>query len=333
MIQLKIYNSDELRTWNYFPKMKDPSVLEKSLLRILNEYFGSLNQPTEKEFNIFNQRIANLYFPYYSSSNFYSWGQLPMNYIFNDMVRHIQNLNTKNNFIMTLESIYFDSNSIVRFYNNGNGIEGGFVAYDILTAYLVENYLNSYNFIINNNNGILTIPIPKNGGIIFYIVAVGFNPNYMAKWFCTSENSEDPNALPAQRVRSLTEIVRLKLGSMNTINDDRDLIVYGEYSDARIRNDITMCNTLIDKRYDMEYIRKKSKLDTEIKFGNYALDYNTLDIYDSARPVVMYDYTSPSMEKSQLNLFCQPDCQLDYRLLRKENEMISAYNKRNGIIE
>lgn len=333
MIQLKIYNSDELRSWNYFPKMKDPSVLEKSLLRILNEYFGALNQPTEKEFNIFNQRIANLYFPYYSSSNFYSWGQLPMSYIFNDMVRHIQNLNIKNNFIMTLESIYFDSNSIIRFYNDNGSIEGSFISYDIITAYLVENYLNSYNFIINNNNGIVVFPIPKNNGIIFYIIAVGFGPYYMSKWFCTSENPEDPNALSAQRLRSLTEIVKLKLGSMNTINNDSDLEVYGEFSDARIRNDITMCNTLIDKRYGMENIKKKSKLDTEVKFGNYALDYSTLDTYDMAKPVVMFDYTAPNSDKMQLNLFCQPDYQLDYRILRKENEMISAYNKRNGIVE
>ena len=330
MVQMKIYNSDELRTWNYFPKMKEPAVLEKSLLRILNEYYNISGLPMMKEFNINDPQLFNLCFPYYSSNNFYSWGELPMGYIYNDMVRLIQGIKTNNNFIMTIESIYIDNNSMNRQYNNGGNIESTFVAYEILTAYLVENYMNSYNFIINNNKGILTIPITKEDGIIFYIIAVGFDPLYMAKWFCTSTDPEDPNALPAQRVKSLTTIVKDKLGSMNSVNSDKDLSVYGEYSDARIRNDITMCDTLITNRYSMESIRKKSKNDSsDLKYGNYILDEETLKIYDSAIPAVTYVYTNNNVS-TDINLFNHPYCQLDYRLMKKQNEMITVSQKRNG---
>ena len=86
MIQFKIYNDDKIRHWANFPTLKDPYVLENTLLRIINDLFSSIGLPMEKEFNILNPRLANLYFVYYTSSNFQAWGELPLGYIYNDMV-------------------------------------------------------------------------------------------------------------------------------------------------------------------------------------------------------------------------------------------------------
>ena len=339
MIQFKIYNDDKIRHWANFPTLKDPYVLENSLLRIINELFINLGQPCEKEFNILNPRLANLYFVYYTSSNFQAWGELPLGYIYNDMVRHIQNQNSTSNFIMTLESIFidnisqqqdqnaFDPNSVIRVQPSNNMI------YEIVSSYISENYLNSYNYIVNNNNGILIIMVPTGIGTICYIISVGFDPRSMAKWFCTNSNLNDTNSLPYTRYTSLMSIVSVKLGGFNKsfAPNNPNLIVDLECSDSRVRENINYCQNMI-KGYELSALKKKSVYDTEVKYGNFPIDYNWLSLYDIATPATYHEYISKAQEKLMLTKFNQPcDYRIDYRILKRQNDLIKVEKKRKSI--
>lgn len=331
MIQFKIYNDDKIRRWSNFPTLKDPMVLENTLLRIINELFMFYGQPMEKEFNILNPRLANLYFIYYTSSNFYSWGQLPLGYIYNDMIRHIQNRNTDNNFIMTLESVHFDSSEL-KTIDTGLESQSSSInmAYEIVSSYISENYLNSYNYIINNNNGVMVAIVPNQNGVSCYIVSVGFDPYNMAKWFCTNEILNDINSLPFTRYMSLRSIISVKLASKTFFANDPHIATL-EMSDSRSRENINPCIKLV-QGYNLAALKKKSVYDTEVKYGNYPIDYNWLNIYDTALPAAYYNYTDRKSEKYLLTKFNQPDdYRVDYRILKRQSDLIKIVEKRKEI--
>lgn len=332
MIQFKIYNDDKIRRWSNFPTLKDPMVLENTLLRIINEVFMFYGQPIEKEFNILNPRLSNLYFVYYTSSNFYSWGQLPLGYIYNDMIRHIQNRNTDNNFIMTLESIFFDNSE---FKTSDIGFEipnhSVSVIYEVVSSYISENYLNSYNYIINNNNGVMVAIVPTQNGVICYIISVGFDPNSMSKWFCTSDILNDINSLPFTRYMSLKSIISVKLGIDKTFSTNGISPISLEMYDSRSRENIDQCLKLV-QGYNLASLKKKSVYDTEVKYGNYPIDYNWLNIYDTAFPAAYYNYTDKKSEKYLLTKFNQPDdYRVDYRILKRQADLIKIAEKRKEI--
>lgn len=335
MIQFKIYNDDKIRHWANFPTLKDPYVLENTLLRIINELFSSIGLPMEKEFNILNPRLANLYFVYYTSSNFQAWGELPFGYIYNDMVRHIQNRNTSNNFIMTLESIFIDNTNSQSSYDFNDDIiqPSNSLAYEIVSSYISENYLNSYNYIVNNNNGIMVAMIPTINGTMCYIIAVGFDPLSMSKWFCTKDNLNDVNSLPFARYMSLRSIVSVKLGGFNRVpsSNGLDLAIDVECSDSRVRENINYCVNMLNG-YDISALKKKSIYDTEVKYGNFPIDYNWLSIYDMAVPAAYHNYTDRKQEKFLLTKFNQPcDYRVDYRILKRQNDLIKIAEKRKAI--
>ena len=332
MIQFKIYNDDKIRRWSNFPTLKDPMVLENTLLRIINEMFMFYGQPIEKEFNILNPRLSNLYFVYYTSSNFYSWGQLPLGYIYNDMIRHVQNRNTDNNFIMTLESIFFDNSE---FKTSDIGFEipnhSVSVIYEVVSSYISENYLNSYNYIINNNNGVMVAIVPTQNGVMCYIISVGFDPNSMSKWFCTSDILNDINSLPFTRYMSLKSIISVKLGIDKTFSTNGISPISLEMSDSRSRENIDQCLKLV-QGYNLASLKKKSVYDTEVKYGNYPIDYNWLNIYDVAFPAAYYNYTDKKSEKYLLTKFNQPDdYRVDYRILKRQADLIKIAEKRKEI--
>lgn len=324
MIQFKIYNDDKVRRWSNFPSMKDPLVLENTLLQILNELFLSWGQPIEKEFNILNPRFSNLYAIYYTSSNFQSWGTLPLGYVYNDMIRHIQNRNTSSNFTMTLESITFSSDEIIPLdigFEYQNSVTG--MAYEIVSSYITENYLNSYNYIINNNNGVMVIMVPTIDKVTCYIISVGFDPISMSKWFCTDTTLNNENSLPYTRYSSLKGIVSVKLGKSERVTI--------EMSDSRIREAINPCIRLV-KSYDISLLKKKSIYDTEIKYGNFPIDYNWLSIYDNAVPAAYYAFIDKKSDKYLLTKFNQPDeYRVDYRILKRQNDLIKITEKRKEI--
>lgn len=335
MIQFKIYNDDKIRHWAGFPTLKDPCVLENTLLRIINELFVAIGLPEEKEFNILNPRLSNLYFVYYTSSNFQSWGELPLGYIYNDMVRHIQNRNTSNNFIMTLESIFIDNNNQQSSFDFNDDIimPSNSLAYEIVSSYITENYLNSYNYIINNNNGIMVAMIPTINGTMCYILAVGFDPVSMAKWFCTRDNLNDINSLPFARYMSLRSIVSVKLGGFGKIPSANglDLAIDIECSDSRARENINYCINALNG-YEISALKKKSIYDTEVKYGNFPIDYNWLSVYDIAVPAAYHNYTDRKQEKFLLTKFNQPcDYRVDYRILKRQNDLIKIAEKRKSI--
>jgi len=327
MVQFKIYNDDKIRRYDKFPSMKDPNILELSLLRIINEYLLNFGYQTIDKFNINDPRIANLFFTYYSSSNFYSWGELPMSYIYNDMVRHIKNQNTSNNFIMTLESIYIDANSTNKTYVSSTDIftpNSSYIPYEIISAYISENYLNSYNYIMNNNNGVLVVYIPKaNGSVLAYIIAVGFDPYRMAKWFCTKKSINDINSLPHTRHMSLQSILNVKLGTgLLSVHSDLDLTIYPEFSESRVRENIGVCNDLV-KSLDIFNLNRQSIHDSSIKYGNYVVDENILNIYDQCKPASLFVYEDKKLGTCYLNKFNQyGEYRIDYRLLKHQNDMI-----------
>lgn len=335
MIQFKIYNDDKIRHWANFPTLKDPYVLENTLLRIINELFTSLGQPIEKEFNIHNPRLANLHFVYFTSSNFRAWGELPLGYIYNDMVRHIQNRNTSNNFIMTLESIFIDntnSQASYDYFNDDIIQPSNSLAYEIVSSYISENYLNSYNYIINNNNGILVVMIPTINGTMCYIIAVGFDPMSMAKWFCTKDNLNDVNSLPFARYMSLRSIVSVKLGGFGKVTSSNlDLAIDIECSDSRVRENINYCINMLNG-YEISALKKKSFYDTEVKYGNFPIGYEWLYTYDISSPALYYNYTDRKQEKFLLTKFNQPcDYRVDYRILKRQNDLIKIAEKRKEI--
>lgn len=335
MIQFKIYNDDKIRHWAGFPTLKDPYVLENTLLRIINELFAAMGLPVENEFNILNPRLANLYFVYYTSSNFQAWGELPLGYIYNDMVRHIQNRNTSNNFIMTLESIFIDNVAQQSSFDFNDDIvmPSNSLAYEIVSSYITENYLNSYNYIINNNNGIMVAMIPTVNGTMCYILGVGFDQSSMAKWFCTKDDLNDINSLPFARYMSLRSIVSVKLGGFGKMpsTNGLDLAIDVECSDSRARENINYCINSLNG-YEISALKKKSIYDTEVKYGNFPIDYNWLSIYDMAVPAAYHNYTDRKQEKFLLTKFNQPcDYRVDYRILKRQNDLIKIAEKRKSI--
>ena len=326
MIQFKIYNDDKIRHWAGFPTLKDPYVLENTLLRIINEFFASMGLPGEGEFNILNPRLSNLHFVYYTSSNFQAWGELPLGYIYNDMIRHIQNRNSSNNFIMTLESIFIDNRSAQNSFDMSNDTvsPSNSMAYEIISSYVSENYLNSYNYIVNNNNGVMVAMIPTISGTMCYIIAVGFEPYSMAKWFCTKDNLNDVNSLPFTRQMSLKSIVSVKLRGS-------DIAIDVECSDSRVKENINYCTNML-RNYEISVLKKKSMYDTEVKYGNFPIDYNWLSVYDVVAPATYYNYVDKRQEKFLLTKFNQPcDYRVDYRILKRQNDLIKIAEKRKEI--
>lgn len=323
MIIFKVFNDDKIRRWSNFPTMKDPYVLENTLLRIINELLVINGERPELSFNILDPKIANMYFTYFTSSNFNAWGLLPLSYIYNDMVRHIQNQNTSNNFIMTLESVFFNSFSL-------KGYDGIPVnkAYEIVSSYISENYMNSYNLMTGSNNGIMIAMVPSADGITFYILAVGFDPYYMAKWYCTNESINYMYSLPYSRYTSLRRIV---FSSTEVyIRDSGVTNPALEMSDSKVREDINGCNKLI-KSYELNCLRRKSPYDTEIKYGNFPLDYNILSIYDSCIPATYMNYNDGKSD-TILTRFNQPEEYIaDYRILKRQNDLIKVIEKRKKI--
>ena len=330
MIHFKIYNDDKIRHWNGFPKLNDPNVLELSLLRIINEYLETLKYPYRfKEFNIHDPALNSILFTYYSSSNFNAWGQLPFGYIYNDMVRHIQNQNTSNNFIMTLESIYFDKKSLYNDYEDSIILSRTDISYEIITSYITENYLNSYKYILNYNNGVLVVVIPKEEGLLAYIIAVGFDPLTMSRWFCTSRNLNNPYSVPYTRYCSLAGLARTKLyrNIKGMAIEGPDSRVMCECAESKILKNINGCQDLV-LSYDIANLRKKSIYDTEVKYGDFPIDYNWLNIYDAVVPAAYFLYTFRSGEKVLLNKFNQPDeYRADYRLLKRQDDIIRIEKK------
>ena len=330
MIHFKIYNDDKIRHWNGFPKLNDPNVLELSLLRIINEYLEAANYPYRfKEFNIHDPALNSILFTYYSSSNFNAWGQLPFGYIYNDMIRHIQNQNTSNNFIMTLESIYIDKFDTIMSSLLTNRSPEDF-AYGLITSYITENYLNSYKYILNYNNGVLVIIIPKEDGLLAYIIAVGFDPFSMSKWFCTNNNFNDPDAIPFARYCSIAGLAKSKVLKDNRNSKyftDDEFKVFCECAESKVQKNIKGCQKLVSS-YDISNLRKKSIYDTEVKYGDYPIDYNWLNLYDVVVPAVYLMHTFKSGEKVLLNRFNQPDdYRADYRLLKKQDDIIKIEKK------
>lgn len=323
MIQFKIYNDDRIRTFHGFPTMKDPNVLENTLLKIINEYCFAYNLPLIDHFDINNPQLANLYFPYYTTSNLYAWGQLPLYYIYNDMIRHIQNQNTSNNFIMTLESIYYDG------YKEQyiNTLSYNYLS-DIASAYITENYLTSYYYMTTNNNGILTIFVPHmDGGGIIYIISVGFSPLSMNKWLCT-----DKGSLVEQRRNSIKGIVSVKSDYYFNLGIyDKNNVIYYEYENGTSRESLDYCSKIV-KKLDISNLRKKSEFDTEIKYGNFPIDYNYLGIYDNAYPIFWmtcinkdtnFVYDKSSNMDANYNL--------DPGLYKFQNNIIKTYEKKKGV--
>ena len=86
MIELKIYNDEKMRKYNNFPSIKDPYILENTLLKILNELYESKNEPLESSFCVNNPHISNTFVTYYTVNNFNIWGLLPIDYIYNDII-------------------------------------------------------------------------------------------------------------------------------------------------------------------------------------------------------------------------------------------------------
>ena len=327
MIQFRIYNDEKTRRWLGFPSMKDPYMLENTLLRIINELFMSMGLPQEREFNILNPRLSNLHFVYYTSSNFHAWGELPLGYIYNDMVRHIQNRNSTNNFTVTIESFFIDNLDCNRWQLMDDGVvqTSGDIAYDIVSSYVSENYLNSYNYMMNNNNGVMVVTIPSvANGTKCFILSVGFDPYSMAKWLCTNDNLNDINSLPFARQMSFKSIASTKINDPNIIFDM-------DCSDSRVRKNINYCIDMV-KKYEISALRKKSIYDTEIKYGNFPIDYNWLSIYDAVTPAVYYNYVDNRQDRFLLTKFNQPcDYRVDYRILKRQNDLIKIAEKRKEI--
>lgn len=313
MVQLKIYNDDRVRKYNYFPTIKDPCILEDTLLRILNEVYVGSGQTKEDKFDINNNHIANTYVSYYTTSNFNIWGQLPMGYVYNDMVRHIQSQNTNKNFIMTLESISIDLDD--DYLSQAASL---YVFYEIVEAYIVENYLVSYNYMINNANGVMVVYIPKPQGMLAYIVSVGFNPISMSKWYSSSQERGDVNAIPYIRYGSLNTIV-------NTYNSFYGINIGPvelECSDMRIRSDSKKCANIVETE-SINNLRKHSAFDTETKYGNYGIDYNWTDPYDTGVPVckmITKDSNGNAINVSRFNQ--EGEYKSDFRLMKRQNDMI-----------
>lgn len=323
MIRFKVFNDDKLRRWANFPTMKDPYVLENTLLRIINEIIILSGEGPELNFNILNPKIANMYFVYYTSSNFNAWGLLPLSYIYNDMVRHIQNQNTSNNFIMTLESITFDTSRL----KDTELIQAN-SAYEIVSSYISENYL-TYNLITHSNNGVMLAMVPNQVGITFYILAVGFDPFVMAKWYCTNQSSNDMYSLPYDRFNSLRGIIfsGQSLYVQNSGVDNPSL----EMSDSKLRESINGCNKLVQS-YNISLLKRKSSYDTEIKYGNFPLDYNILTLYDACKPAAYLSYTNAKGNTSIITRFNQPEEYIsDYRVLNRQNDIIKIAEKRKEI--
>ena len=322
MIIFKVFNDDKMRRWSYFPTMKDPYVLENTILRIINELHLVNGEKAESNFNILDPKIANMYFTYYTSSNFNAWGLLPLSYIYNDMVRHIQNKNTTNNFIMTLESIFFSLSTFKEY--DGVSINK---AYEIVSSYISENYMNSYNLMTGSNNGIMVTTVPNMDGITFYILAVGFNPYSMAKWYCTSESLNEMDSLPYSRFSSLRGII---FSNLDIFIRDPGANPALEMSDSKLRENINGCNKLV-KSYELNSLRRKSPYDTEIKYGNFPLDYNILSMYDSCIPATYMNYND-SKSDTVLTRFNQPEEYItDYRILKRQNDLIRIVEKRKEI--
>lgn len=330
MIYFKIYNDDRIRHWNKFPKLNDPNVLELSLLRIINEYLETINSPYQfKEFNIHDPFLNSMLFTYYSSSNFNAWGQLPLGYIYNDMVRHIQNRNTSNNFVMTLESIFIDKKSLYNEYEDSIILSLTDISYEIITSYITENYLNSYKYILNNNNGVLAVIIPKEQGLLAYIISVGFDPFAMSKWFCTSHNLNNPDSVPYTRYCSLLGLARTKLSRniKGPALEGPDSRVMFECAESKLQRNIDNCKELVSS-YDISNLRKKSIYDTEVKYGDYPIDYNWLNLYDAVVPAAYLVYTFRSGGKVLLNKFNQPEeYRADYRLLKRQDDIVKIEKK------
>lgn len=320
MFLFKVYNDDTIRKWNNFPTLKDPMVLENTLLRILNELFLVLGLSQEKEFNIYDPKFYNLYLTYFTTSNFNSWGELPLGYIYNDMIRLIQNQNTSNNFIMTLESITFEKCNYEMYYKDPSLDMYG----ELITSYILENYMISYGYIQKHNNGVLVIRIPDQNNIVYttYIISVGFDKDLNSNWF---ENKR-PGSIPSARFNSLRSLIKYKYGPH--MDDDIYKITHSESFDGSSRSTQQSCLKYI-QQYDISKLKKKSIYDTEVKYGNYPIDYNWLNLIDGSIPATMYQYKYNG-SKMLVNKFNQDETMgNNYKLLKKENELIEIEKKKN----
>ena len=86
------------------------------------------------------------------------------------------------------------------------------------------------------------------------------------------------------------------------------------------------------KKYEISALRKKSIYDTEIKYGNFPIDYNWLSIYDAVTPAVYYNYVDNRQDRFLLTKFNQPcDYRVDYRILKRQNDLIKIAEKRKEI--
>jgi len=326
MIQYKIYNNDRIRKFYGFPTLKDPYVLENTLLRIINLYLFSIGFQQVQD--VKDPSLNNLFFTYITTSNYKSWGELPLPYIYQDMIRHIQDKNTTNNFICTLESIYIDNSSSYPTYSSKNG----YIPYEIITAYITENYLNSYMYMNNNNRGILVVYIPDANGLMTYIISVGFDPINQAKWFCTSTKANDINALPFNRYLSLKGIVNTKMGiDRVSMNPNLDKNIYLECSDIKKNEKIENCIEEVNK-VNISELKRKSEYDVNTKYDNFPINYSYLDYYDKAIPAMFSHYMDKNGNIIVLNKFNQygDDYRIDYRFYKHQNSMIEVNEKRKG---
>ena len=293
MIKLNIYNSDADMRHHYFPIFSDPDMLEKTILELVNIYRRSMCMQSIGKFNMSNTKLSNMYFTYYTTSNYLSWGSLPLNYIYNDMVRHIRRMKTDKNFILTLESIYmeFEDNDYLL-----NSIKD-YLPNIITEKYVSRNYIISSDYMNTNSNGLMIVYAKYKRGVIAYILSVGFDQYYMARWFNTSQNVSE-YSMPYNRYLSLCDIVK-DVGSKFYI--DIGPIEY-ESSISRMMSDIDSCYSFVNAN-SIGKIRH-SKNDSTIKYGNYnmnpidfIIDNNTPACFDiNGYSVFNYDsnYTNNS---------------------------------------
>lgn len=324
MIQLKIYNDDKIRRWYGFPTLKDPYVLENTLAKVFSEYLG-LNHLISFE-TVYRHLInLNTFFTYYSTSNFSSWGALPIQYIYNDMVRHIQNANTSNNFIMTLESIKIDE------------ITAPNAIFNIVNDYISEAYMNSYSYLLGNCNGILVVYCKGQGNeVTAYIISVGFDPVKMSKWFSTSTFK---SYIPYGRLATLQNIITSKPGIFTPQyggdywRASYDIEVNLECAEGRIREKLTNCEQFIEQ-YDISTLKKKSHYDTEVKYGNFDVDYRALSDIDKATAAMHYVYrdikTGESLLLNKFNYECDEEGKMEYEIMKKQCNMIKIDTKKKS---
>jgi len=326
-IQFKMYNDDKIRKWYGFPTLKDPNVLENTLAKIFSEYLH-LNKIASFE-EVYTTLISmNAFFTYYTISNFSSWGMLPIQYIYNDMIRHIQNANTSNNFIMTLESIKIDDS----LYIAPNSM------INLVNDYIAENYTGSYSYMMGNGNSILVVYCHEESSITAYIISVGFDPVKMSKWFSTSTFK---SYMPYGRFSSLKNIIMMKPNILAASDNNSFSPWSGQFPDmffecaeGRVREKLSNCEKYIEQ-YEISDLKKKSQYDTEVKYGDFPIDYNALSDIDSARPGVYYTYrdmkTGEMVSISKFNYESEDGRRLDYDIMRKQNILIGIDNKKRSL--